>query len=168
MVADDGLLPPIARLGAPLAAVLLIGPGDGASAAEAAAARLETVAAPLLLLKEGIVAGPAGRPGAFPVEPSLSELLLGAALDERIVWESDPDFGYEVAADVPGVDRPAADALCPRLLYAAADRVYEHADLVVGYKRLRHERLAAIGCIDSELLAATGWPIQSTGQSWKD
>jgi ATP-dependent phosphoenolpyruvate carboxykinase len=167
LVADDGLLPPIARLEAPLAAVLLLGPGNDASAAEAAAGRLDSVAAPLLLVKEGVVAGPADRAGAFPIELSLSELLLGAAIEERIVWESDPDFGYEVAAEVPGVDGAAADALCPRLLYAAADRVYEHADLVATYKRLRYERAVSSGAGGS-LLRASGWPIEPTGQSWKD
>jgi hypothetical protein len=166
LVADDGLLPPIARLEAPLAAVLLIGPGDGLAAAATAAQRLGAVSAPLLLLKEGIVAGPADRTGAFAIDRQLSDLLLGAAIDGRIVWESDPDFGYEVAAEVPGVEGLAADALCPRLLYAAADRAYEHADLVATYKRLRHERVASLGG-EGALLQASGWPIEATGQSWK-
>jgi ATP-dependent phosphoenolpyruvate carboxykinase len=167
LVADDGPLPPIARLTAPLAVVLLIAPGDSAATAHAAAARLESVGAPLLLLKRGLVAGPAGRAGAFEIEPALRELLLVAAIEERIVWERDPDFGYDVAAEVPGVEGAAADALCPRLLYAGADRVYEHADLVVDYKRRRYERVALIGA-EGSLLRASGWPVEPTGQSWKD
>ncbi len=35
-------------------------------------------------------------------------------------------------------------------------------------KRRRHERLRAAGIGDEGLLAAVGWPIEATGQEWKD
>ena len=168
-VADEGLLPPLARIEAPLAVALLAaGSGESAELAQRAAERLRAAPGPLLLLKEGLVAGPAGAAGCFATDLGLSESLIASVLAGRVEWERDPDFGYDVAARVPGVDGAAADALCPRLLYAAADRVYEHADLVVEYKRRRHERLAAIEGIAPELLAAGGWPIEPTGQTWKE
>ncbi len=168
LVADDGLLPPLARVDPQLAVAILARAGDNARAARTAAEAFAAASGPLLLLKEGVVAGPAGVSGCFEIEPDLIRSLLAAAVDGRIQWERDPDFGYELAAAAHGIEGTAADALCPRLLYAAADRVYEHADLVVTYKLRRHERLAAIEGVDPALLSASGWPIEPTGQAWKD
>ena len=56
--------------------------------------------------------------------------VLDAALAGEVEWEADPDFGYEVAASVPGVGPPEDGMLLPRLLYTRADRVYEHAAIV--------------------------------------
>ena len=58
-----------------------------------------------------------------------------------VSWETDPDFGYEVAASVPGVEAPEDGLLVPRLLYTRADRVYEHAAIV---PRVRAEVAALI------------------------
>lgn len=167
VVRDETLLPPIARIDPPFAVMLLARPPDGSHGVTAALDALAG-AGEILLIKQGLVAGPAGREGAFTVEAELIDDLLDAAVRGRIGWERDPDFGYEVAAEVPGVRGLAADALCPRLLYAAADRVYEHAEAVADLKRERHRRVAAIDGIDERVLAATGWPIAPTGESWKE
>lgn len=168
MIGDEGLLPPLARLQPAFAVVMLARAGDSAAAARGALEAPEASGLSVYLVKSGLVGGPAGRSGAFEVTEGLVEAVLSAALADRVSWESDPDFGYEVAATVPGIEGEAADALCPRLLYATADRVYEHAEAVVEYKRRRHERLSAIAGIDPRLLSATGWPIEPTGQAWKD
>ena len=52
-------------------------------------------------------------------------------------WEPDPDFGYEVAASVPGIDDPGI--LRPRLLYTDQDRATEYDALV---EALHHDRRA--------------------------
>ncbi len=39
-----------------------------------------------------------------------------------IEWETDPDFGYQVAARVPGIDESDLDLLQPRRLYEATGR----------------------------------------------
>ncbi len=67
-----------------------------------------------------------------------------------------------------GRRRAEADAFLPRLVYAAADRVYEHAELVEATKRRRHAALEAAGVVDEGLHAAVGWPIEPTGSEWKD
>ncbi len=67
--------------------------------------------------------------------------VLDAALAGAVSWEFDPDFGYEVAASVPGVEFPDDGLLLPRLLYTRADRVYEHAAIV---PRIRAEVAALI------------------------
>jgi hypothetical protein len=61
-----------------------------------------------------------------------------------------------------------AAALCPRILYAANDRVYEHAELVPLLKRERGELVASIERLDPAIPAATGWPIVPTGERWRE
>ena len=167
LVRDQGLVPPVARL-APEQAVMMLAAGAvGPDQLRAALDGARAASGQILLLKEGSVAGPAEREGAFAIEPEISEALLDAVLAGAVGWEADPDFGYEVPAEVDGFGDTVGRALCPRLLYADHDRVYEHSDLVVAYKRVRRERLEAAGVVDPELLAASGWPIEPTGQGWK-
>lgn len=82
------------------------------------------------LLKAGRVGGPKGEPGSIAIDERFVATVLDAALAGEVGWETDPDFGYEVAAVVPGVEAPEDGLLLPRLLYARADRVYEHAAVV--------------------------------------
>lgn len=82
------------------------------------------------LLKAGRVGGPEGEHGSRPITAELVAAVLDAAVANRVQWEVDPDFGYEVAAKVPGVERPDDGLLIPRFLYTRADRVYEHAAIV--------------------------------------
>lgn len=173
---DEGLLPPVARIGAPFAVALLADPGPASvpadrSAAARALAALRAAEVPIYLVKDGLVAGPAGRDGAVEVSAGLVEAALDAAIGGAAGWERDPDFGYEVIASPgPAASLPAAevDALCPRLTYAAADRVYEHAELVAEVKRGRHERLEQVAGLDPAIVAASGWPAEPTATAWKD
>jgi phosphoenolpyruvate carboxykinase (ATP) len=82
------------------------------------------------LLKAGRVGGPEGEPGSLAISEDVVTRVLDAALGGAVEWERDPDFGYEVAASVPGVEPPEDGLLLPRLLYTRADRVYEHAAIV--------------------------------------
>lgn len=168
VVRDEGPLPPIAAIEPAFAVVLMTRSPGGCRPANDALSALDDAGRPIFLLKQGLVAGPTGREGAFAVKAELIERLLGAALAGEVEWEVDPDFGYRVAARVPGLEGADADALCPRLLYGAADRVYEHAEAVAALKRERHRRLSAVPGIDERLLAATGWPAEPTGSEWKD
>jgi hypothetical protein len=173
---DEGLLPPLARIDASFAIALLADAGAEAapadrSAAARALAALRATNVPIYLVKDGLVAGPAGREGAVEVSAGLAETALDAAIGGTAHWERDPDFGYDVIAALgPGASLPAAeaDALCPRLTYAAADRVYEHADLVAEVKRTRRERLERVVGLDPAIVAASGWPSEPTATAWKD
>ena len=82
------------------------------------------------LLKAGRIGGPEGETGSREIPESLVTTVLDAALAGEVEWETDPDFGYQVAASVPGVEFPDDGLLLPRLLYTRADRVYEHAAIV--------------------------------------
>jgi phosphoenolpyruvate carboxykinase (ATP) len=56
------------------------------------------------------------------------------------VWEKDPDFGYEIATSVPGIDDD--EFLQPRKLYERQGRSDEYAGQVA---RLKGERTAFLG-----------------------
>jgi phosphoenolpyruvate carboxykinase (ATP) len=68
--------------------------------------------------------------------PTSSAVVKGIA-EGTITWEPDPDFGYEVATGVPGIDDP--EFLKPALLYERQGRANEYRDWV---ERLRTERAA--------------------------
>lgn len=93
------------------------------------------------LLKAGRVGGPDGEPGSLAIGEQLVAAVVDAAVAGEVTWETDPDFGYEVAAVVPRVAAPEDGLLLPRLLYTRADRVYEHAAIV---PRVRAEVAALI------------------------
>jgi len=59
-----------------------------------------------------------------------------AIAEGTIKWERDPEFGYEVAVSVPGIDDP--EILQPRRLYERVGRSDEYAAIV---RRLKRERL---------------------------
>jgi phosphoenolpyruvate carboxykinase (ATP) len=168
LLRDDGLLPPIARLRPEQAVMLLAGTAADAEELERALAAARGLSSPLLMLKQGLVAGPPGSEGAVAVDAESCEGLLDAALGGSVEWERDPDFGYEVAGVAEGLDPDLVRALCPRIAYADHDRVYEHAELVVDVKRERHTRISRLPGAPVAVLEASGWPIAQTGQSWKD
>ncbi len=94
--------------------------------------------------------------------------VLDAALAGEVRWETDPDFGYEVPAYVPGVAGEGAHALMPRLLYANHDRVYEHAGLVAAKKRERAAIAADLSGLDAAIASVSGWPPLASPGSWRE
>lgn len=120
---------------APFVATLVTGVGVLPAVARLGEARF--------LLKAGRVGGSEDEAGSLEISAALVVSVLDAALRGEVEWERDPDFGYEVAARVAGVEPPQDGLLLPRLLYRRADRVYEHAAIV---PRVRPEvaRLTAI------------------------
>lgn len=166
-----GALAPFARVEPALAVLLWLEHGEGersAAAANRLLAELREGEAPIFAIKQGCVGGPPERPGCCTIGEALVLTVLDEALVGGVSWERDPDFGYEVAAEVPGVAGDAARALLPRLLYADHDRVYEHAGLVAAKQRERAEIAAALPGLDPAVAGAAGWPPAPTGGSWRD
>ena len=114
-----------------------------------------------------MVGGPPERPGCAMVSADLVRAVLDAEAAGAVLWEGDPDFGYEVPSDVEGLDAEAGRALLPRLLYADHDRVYEHATLVAAKKRERHALASAIDGLDPAIVAASGWPPTTRERDWR-
>jgi len=165
----NGTLPPLARLDPAMAVLLWLehaaGEREGAAANDLLG-RLAAATGPILAIKHGLVAGPAGRPGCTEVTAELIGTVLDGLGD--VGWERDPDFGYEVPGAVPGLADPAARVLEPRLLYGDNDRVYEHAGLVADKKRERHAIAVAVPGLAPRVTAASDWPPAPTGERWRD
>ena len=69
-----------------------------------------------------------------------SSATVQAIVQDTIEWVIDPDFGYEVAASLPGVDD--VEILQPRRLY---ERQGRRADYDAMVARLKHERKEFLG-----------------------
>jgi phosphoenolpyruvate carboxykinase (ATP) len=71
-----------------------------------------------------------------------SSAIVKAIAEGTISWQQDPDFGYEVARTVPGIEGEDEAVLRPRELYAEQGRREEYAAIV---QRLKEERAAFLG-----------------------
>ncbi len=90
----------------------------------------------VFLLNTGRVGGKEGDPDSKKVAIEHSGAIVKAIAEGTIRWERDPDFGYDVAAELPGVED--AELLQPRLLYERTGRADGYRGLV---ERLRRERI---------------------------
>ena len=89
----------------------------------------------VFLLNTGRVGGPEANEQSKKVSIPYSSAVVKAIAEGTITWERDPDFGYEVASAVPGVDD--IEILQPRRLYERTGRLEEYTTIV---ERLRGER----------------------------
>jgi phosphoenolpyruvate carboxykinase (ATP) len=157
LVHDTGVLPAVAALEpAQAAAFAALAGGRGITDAEAANGLLEALRASArdaYLLKAGRVGGTEPERSLEVTADHVAAILDGIATGS-IEWEDDPDFGYRVAAHLPGVEGRDRFVLVPRFLYARTERVYEYAALVPRLRRERAERLAALGGLDGAIIEA--------------
>jgi phosphoenolpyruvate carboxykinase (ATP) len=80
--------------------------------------------------------------------------MVQAIVEETIEWESDPDFGYEVATSLPGVDDQ--EILQPRKLYERQGRLAEYEAMVARIKKERREYLASFAGLDDAIVKSIG------------
>jgi phosphoenolpyruvate carboxykinase (ATP) len=104
------------------------------------------------LLSTGRVGGGADEPGSKKVEIEHSGAIVEAIAEGTISWETDPDFGYEVASKLPGLED--MELLQPRRLYERTGRADEYANWVNRLKLERIEFLAKYPGLAPEILAA--------------
>ncbi|HET9559782.1 MAG TPA: phosphoenolpyruvate carboxykinase (ATP), partial [Actinomycetota bacterium] len=69
-----------------------------------------------------------------------------------ISWDDDPDFGYQVATEVPDIDDP--ELLQPRRLYERQGRGDEYRRHVERLKAERAEYLAEFPGLDEAIVKA--------------
>jgi phosphoenolpyruvate carboxykinase (ATP) len=79
-----------------------------------------------------------------------SSAIVQAIVSGTIEWVTDPDFGYEVAASLPGVDDP--EILQPRKLYQRQGRLAEYEAMVARLKQERREYLGSFPGLDEAIL----------------
>jgi phosphoenolpyruvate carboxykinase (ATP) len=89
------------------------------------------------VMNTGSVGGPEGTDGSKKVKIPHSSAVVKGIAEDTITWEADPDFGYLVAAEVPGLDDP--ELLQPRRLYQAQGREQEYTEVV---EKLKADRRA--------------------------
>ena len=106
------------------------------------------------LMNTGSVGGPPGDDRARKVRIPHSSAIVKAIAEGTIEWEEDPDFGYEVAASVPGIDSSDEAVLRPRELYAEQGRADGYARIVERLKAEREEFLRRFPVLSEEIVAA--------------
>lgn len=92
--------------------------------------------------------------GSKKVEIAHSSAIVQAIVEGTIEWRSDPDFGYQVARSVPGVDD--TDLLQPRMLYDRLGREDEYEAVVARLKKERVEYLSGFGALAPSVLEGLG------------
>ncbi|HUG31661.1 MAG TPA: phosphoenolpyruvate carboxykinase [Acidimicrobiia bacterium] len=83
-----------------------------------------------------------------------SSAIVQAIVEGTIVWETDQDFGYDVAVSVPGVND--GELLQPRRLYERLGRRSEYESTVARLKKERVEYLAGFDALHPEVLEGLG------------
>lgn len=113
---------------------------------------LESSTLEVFLLNTGRVGGLEDDERSRKVTPAISGAIVAALAGGGIDWEEDPDFGYEVAVSVPGVDDAAV--LRPRLLYESQGRGAEYRSLVTALNKDRALHLASYADLRPEIASA--------------
>ena len=113
---------------------------------------LETHPLEVFLLNTGRVGGPEGDDRSKKVRIPHSSAIVRAIAEGSITWDEDPDFGYQVASEVPGIDDP--ELLQPRRLYERQGRGDEYRRHVERLKAERAEYLAEFPGLDEAIVKA--------------
>ena len=176
---NENIIPAVAKLEGPLAAAyFMLGETKGTSAGGAAEAGkslrvpgtnpffpllhayqgnrmlelMKNSPMDVYLMNTGRIGGDDKDERSKKVRIQHSSAIVKAIAEGTIKWERDPDFGYLVASEVPGVDD--ADYLRPKALYERQGRGDEYAALVTKYNADRREYLRKWKGLDEEIVNA--------------
>ncbi|HEY0717653.1 MAG TPA: phosphoenolpyruvate carboxykinase [Streptosporangiaceae bacterium] len=106
------------------------------------------------VLNTGRVGGGDGHPDSKKVTIPYSSAIVQGIVQDTIAWTADPDFGYEIATAVPGVDD--IEILQPQRLYERTGRAAEYAAAVERIKRERTDYLASFEGLDASIVKSIG------------
>ncbi|HET9497140.1 MAG TPA: phosphoenolpyruvate carboxykinase [Candidatus Limnocylindria bacterium] len=104
------------------------------------------------LVNTGRVGGSDEDPRSKKLQIEDSGAIVKAIAEGTIPWERDPDFGYEVATSVPGIED--VELLQPRLLYERTGRSDDYRAWVERLKRERMEFLSSFPGLRPEIIEA--------------
>lgn len=104
------------------------------------------------LMNTGSIGGDGKAEGSKKVKIQHSSAVVKAIAEGTIKWEKDPDFGYLVATEVPGIDD--ADYLQPKKMYERQGRLEEYNQLVEKYNTDRRAYLQKWPGLDAEIVGA--------------
>ncbi len=98
---------------------------------------LEKIPMEVYIMNTGRVGGKENIEGSMKVKIPHSSAIVKGIAEGTIKWTKDPDFGYDIAENVPGISKEDIFILQPRKLYKKLDRIDEYENIV---KRLKQER----------------------------
>jgi phosphoenolpyruvate carboxykinase (ATP) len=104
------------------------------------------------LMNTGRVGGPEDDERSKKVKIKHSSAIVKGIAEGTIEWVEDPDFGYMVAASVPGIDDEDIDILQPQRLYEATGRKEECDAGIARLKDARAEFLAKFPSLSEEIV----------------
>ncbi|HXF36331.1 MAG TPA: phosphoenolpyruvate carboxykinase [Actinomycetota bacterium] len=106
------------------------------------------------LMNTGRVGGRPDDDRSKKVQIPHSSAIVKAIAEGTIAWTEDPDFGYLVAEEVPGIDD--GELLQPRRLYERQGRGGEYRELVERFKVERRAHLEGFPQLSPDIVAAAG------------
>ena len=112
---------------------------------------LDKVDLDVYLLNTGRIGG-ADEATSKKITISDSAAVQSAIVDGSVEWVEDPDFGYLVAAQLPGIED--VEKLQPRRLYESQGRLDEYRALVSQVKEERSAFLAGFSSLDPRIASA--------------
>ena len=117
---------------------------------------LESSPMEVYLLNTGRVGGRDEDERSKKVRIQHSSAIVKGVAEGTIEWEEDPDFGYQIAIQVPGIDGEGQDILQPRKLYERQGRMEEYAQIVERLKTERREYMTKWEGLNPEIAKAIG------------
>ena len=108
----------------------------------------------VFLLNTGRIGGPETDSRSRKITIPYSSAAVKAIAEGTVDWERDPEFGYEVARSVPGIDDP--EILQPRRLYERQGRETEYHKMVERLISERREYLRRWEGLAPQIVAAVG------------
>jgi len=106
------------------------------------------------LMNTGRVGGVDDDPRSKKVKIPHSSAVVQGIVEGSIAWAEDPDFGYSIAAELPGF--PDDELLRPREMYASQDRIDEYDAVVQTLKADRREYIRTFPGLDPSIIDALG------------
>jgi phosphoenolpyruvate carboxykinase (ATP) len=92
-------------------------------------------------------------PDSKKITVAHSSACLTAIAEGGVDWETDPDFGYQVANTLPGIEPEDEDMLQPRRAFERLGRMDEHRAWVTKLKTERRAFLEGFPDLDPQIVA---------------
>src|SRR5438093_907237 len=108
----------------------------------------------VFLMNTGRVGGKADDERSKKVKIPHSSAIVQGIAENTIKWSDAPEFGYEVAEDVPGIDD--VELLQPWRLYERQGRSDEYKGFVERFRGERREHLAQFPQLSDDIIKAVG------------
>jgi len=103
------------------------------------------------LMNTGRVGGGENDARSLKVKIRHSSAIVKGIAEGTIRWDRDPDFGYEVATAVPGLEGDDALPLRPRALYEKQGRLDEYGAIIARLRAERREYMQTFPRLDRDI-----------------